>query len=167
MTSGVNAASFPSLKVEPKSMDFGSIEVGSSSLAQIVTITNDVDSTNVLAIFSVYLDGPNADSFIIQNDNCTGRMLDGSMSSTLELVFTPSSPESKNATLVVSSNVEPVGIELSGSGIATGNSQIIIPANNSPSINWPLLIGIVTLALVVVIPGLFLIRRKLGKQRPI
>ena len=158
----VNAASLPSLKVEPESVDFGAFTVGSSSPVQTVTITNKVDSTNVLTIYDIYLDGPDADSFIIKNDNCSGRILDGSISSTLELVFKPASAGSKNATLMIPSNatVKPYELALSGKGIAPNNGQTSKPTENGFSVNWPL---IAILVVVAVIVGLILTRRLTSK----
>jgi len=180
LTTIVHALSIPSLKVEPKSVDFGAFTVGSSSPAQTITITNDVDSTNVLVIFDIYLDGPDADSFTIINDNCSGRILDGSISSTLEVIFKPDSAGSHDVTLMVPSNATswPYELVLSGTGIALNNNQTSTlpdsetgntlsnnqtskPADNGLSTNWPLIIVIIVVVIVII--GLVLVRRLLSK----
>ena len=181
LTTIVHAASFPSLKVEPESVDFGAFTVGLSSPAQTITITNDVDSTNVLVIFDIYLDGPDADSFTIINDNCSGNILDGSISSTLEVIFKPDSAGNKDAILMIPSNATawPYEIALSGIGIASNNNQTSTPtdsetgntlnnnqtsepADDSLSTNWPLIIGIFV-GVVVVIAGILIARRLTSK----
>jgi hypothetical protein len=128
-TTLVQALSIPSLKIEPKSINFGAITVGLSSPGQTVTITNDWDSTNVLVIHNIYLDGPDADSYTIINDNCSGKTLDGSISSTLEVVFKPDSAGSKNAILMIPSNATswPYEVVLSGTGIAVNDNQTPTP----------------------------------------
>ncbi len=155
LASVIQAASFPSLRIEPKSIEFGSLEVGSLSPVKIVTITNDVDSTNVLTIFDIYVDGPDSDDFILMNDNCSGRILDGSISSTLEILFKPTTAGIKRAILMIPTNAttDPYELALSGTGVASNSNlktestvdkndnilitnQISKPDDNSPSMSW-------------------------------
>ena len=103
-TNIANALSVPSLKVEPIEIDFGLQAVGSSSAAKTVTISNEPDSTNVLTIYNIYIDGPDISSYSIIDDHCSGRILDGSMSSTLGIVFHPDSAGTKEAKLIIPTN---------------------------------------------------------------
>ncbi|UCE97472.1 MAG: choice-of-anchor D domain-containing protein [Dehalococcoidia bacterium] len=180
LTSVVQAASFPSLRVEPQSIEFESLEVGSSSPVQTVTISNYVDSTNVLTIFDIYVSGPDSDDFMIVSDHCSGRILDGSISSTLEIVFTPTTVGNREATLMIPTNAtaEPYKLALSGIGITSnsnlttksiideGDNLIItdqVPASNdsSPSMSWGWILVILSVSVLVVI----LITRTKGFKR--
>ena len=116
-----NALSVPSLKVEPIEIDFGLQAVGSSSPAKTITIGNGVGSTNVLTIYNIYIDGPDISSYSIIDDNCSGRTLDGSVSSTLGIVFHPDSSGTKEAKLIIPTNAwdKPFEIPLTGSTLFT------------------------------------------------
>ena len=100
----------------PSSMDFGTVNVGSSSSVNL-TITNP-GSADVL-IQRLVISGPNALDFIIQNENCTGPALLPSQICAIQIVFSPHAPGSKSATLSISSddpNTPTRTVSLSGSG---------------------------------------------------
>jgi len=104
------------ISIDPSSVDFSSINPGSSSSAQSLTITNT--GTNNLYISSITLTGADAAQFIMQNDTCSLMIIDPSGTCTIEVLFSPSISGAKNAVLSVPSNA-PSGtstVPLSGSG---------------------------------------------------
>ncbi len=107
----------PDITVAPTSIDFGSVQVGSSS-TQTVTVTND--GTANLNVGTISLGGANADQFAIHNDNCSGQALAPGASATVQVVFSPTSAGAKTATLSIPSNdpdENPVNVALNGTGI--------------------------------------------------
>ncbi len=115
----------PEISTFPSSMDFGTVNVGSSSSVNL-TITNS-GPVNVL-IQRLAISGPNAIDFIIQNENCTGPALLPSQICAIQIVFSPHAPGSKTATLSISSNdpntpTRTVPLNGSGSGFAPGTNE--------------------------------------------
>jgi hypothetical protein len=82
----------------------------------------------------IKVDGEDASSFLITNDNLSGRFILTGMSDTLEIAFTPDSPGPKEADLVLVTNatftleLTEFRVALSGEGITT---TITNPANGS------------------------------------
>lgn len=91
----------PKISVSSTSLNFGSVNVGSSS-SQNLTITNSGSAD--LVIHRLTTEGANVTDFITQNDHCTGTTLLTSGNCTVQLVFSPHSGGSKSATLSISSN---------------------------------------------------------------
>ncbi|MBI5206461.1 MAG: choice-of-anchor D domain-containing protein [Candidatus Firestonebacteria bacterium] len=109
--------SIPIISISPASKNFGAVNIQSSSSPNIFTIMNN--GGNNLFIEKVGLSGPNASEFVIQNDNCSDSTIIPAASATLDVVFSPKSIGTKNATLYVVSN-DPNSptktVNLSGSG---------------------------------------------------
>jgi len=91
----------PEISASPASIDFGSVNVGSSSSMNL-TITNS-GLADVL-IQRLAISGPNVIDFITQNDHCTGTTLLPSQNCTVQIVFSPHELGSKSATFSISSN---------------------------------------------------------------
>lgn len=109
----------PDSTVDPASVDFGTVTVGSSSSPETVTVSNDGIAS--LVIGTITMKGANAGQFSKQNDNCSGQTLAPGASATLEVVFTPTSEGAKPAALSIPSNdpdENPFNVPLSGTGTA-------------------------------------------------
>ena len=91
----------PEISASPASIDFGTVNVGSSSSVNL-TITNS-GSADVL-IQRLAISGPNVLDFITQNDHCTGTTLLPSQNCMVQIIFSPHAIGSKSATLSISSN---------------------------------------------------------------
>jgi hypothetical protein len=116
MGTGVSL-NFPDITVSPLSINFGSVNIGSSSNPQIITVRND--GTANLSIGSIALTGTNPSEFSKSIDACSGQILTPGGSCTSQIMFSPTSAGSKAATLSIPSNdpdENPVGVSLSGIG---------------------------------------------------
>lgn len=106
----------PDIYVNPESVDFGDVVVG-SSVAKQITVMNT--GTENLRIHSLQISGDNPEQFAIEND-ISGQTIEPGQSVTLTVKFSPTSSGTKNAVLTIPSN-DPdegeVNITLTGKGI--------------------------------------------------
>jgi hypothetical protein len=120
------------LRVDPDSVDFGAVNVGSASTEQTLT-ASDIGASN-LNIDSVSITGSNAGDFKVNQDNCSGQTLTAGQQATLGVVFTPAATGSRQAVLHVFSSdpsnpdyqVSLAGTGLSPAGGATGTAVFMI-----------------------------------------
>jgi thermitase len=108
----------PKISVSPASNDFGSINVGSSSLPQTFTVSNQ--GTANLLIGQITLTGSDAGEFGLRNDGCSGQTIGLQLSCTIQATFSPASAGTKNASISIPSNdtASPTAtISLTGSGV--------------------------------------------------
>jgi hypothetical protein len=108
------------ITVSPRSINFGSINVGDTSSPQSVTISNG--GVLDLEITSLSITGVDSPEFSIlsESDTCSGQTVQPSGACTVQLTFSPLSPGVKSATLEISSNdpyENPALVSLSGTGI--------------------------------------------------
>lgn len=148
----VNADSYPIVVLSSKSINFGSVIVGEFSDPSLLTVENDQHATNFLTVTEINIEGKDADDFFIRNDKLSGRLLETSMSSTVEVVFKPKSAGTKSAILVITNNatfdLELTTAEVILSGVGTGEAK----TNHV----WPNVIYIITgLLLLIVLFYLF------------
>jgi hypothetical protein len=124
------------LSVNPDSVDFGGVAVGSTSSVQTLT-ASDIGSSS-LNISSVSITGPNAGDFQVSQDNCSGQTLANGQSGTLGVVFTPATTGARQAVLHFFSSdpvVPDYQVSLTGNGLtpiggATGTAVFKIGANS-------------------------------------
>ncbi len=131
----VNAAynsivnTMPEISVSPMSIDFGSVNTGSSA-EQTITITSQGGAA--LTIGGIRLGGANPGRFAIRSDRCSGITVSPSGSCTLRIDFKPLSIGPKTATLSIESD-DPrnnvVTVSLKGLGTDT------LPPKGSLTIN--------------------------------
>jgi uncharacterized protein DUF6801/HYDIN/CFA65/VesB family protein len=111
----------PTLAVDPESVSFGSVTVGTSKDSS-VTVSNE--GTAALSITGVTVGGANGSEFFESND-CTNVAPDESCS--VDLTFTPAGEGSKSGTLTIQSN-DPTNpsleIALSGTGISDSTGGV-------------------------------------------
>lgn len=128
--------SVPDISPSPTSYDFGSVDVGSQSTAQIFTITNI--GTGDLTIGTLSLTGTDLSEFVIQNDTCTSQVLTPSSSCTVDGIFSPTSTGAKSANLSIPSDdpdTPALNVPLSGTGfIPTPDITVTPTLNNFGSI---------------------------------
>jgi uncharacterized repeat protein (TIGR01451 family) len=104
----------PDISVVPTSIDFGSVNIGSSSAAQSVTVTNN--GTVSLTIYNATV---NDGQFTILSGITPGDILAPSASRIITIIFTPAATGSQSASLTITSNdpdENPVNVDLSGTG---------------------------------------------------
>ena len=120
----------PEITVDPLAIDFGSVELGSSSAPETVTVSNN--GTAYLDIGTIALAGANADQFSTQNDNVSNQSIAPGASATVEVVFNPTSTSAKTATLSIPSNdfdEDQVDVALSGNGIPGAPHTVTLTAD--------------------------------------
>jgi pimeloyl-ACP methyl ester carboxylesterase len=134
----------PKISISPVSVNFGSVQVGSTSSPKMVKISNTGKSD--LVISNISITGSNASEFS-QTNNCT--TIPKGNSCTITVTFAPPSAGKKSATMSISSN-DPkkpkVNVKLSGNaksstspppppGTAPSNVSLIIncEATSTPS----------------------------------
>ena len=108
----------PELSISPSPFDFGTIEPGSKSPAQGFSVENV--GTELAAIESAALSGSDPDQFQIEADACSSEPLGQGSECSLSVVFAPTSPGTKSATLEVPSDdpESPATVAISGTGAA-------------------------------------------------
>ena len=113
---GTGIAPAPAVTFSPSTVSFPSINQGSSSLPQSLTVISSGNTT--LHISSVSLTGPDPSDFNFTN-NCTAPLAPASNCS-ISLVFSPTAPGQRTADLMITDDAQgsPQSVVLSGTGIA-------------------------------------------------
>jgi hypothetical protein len=108
------------IAINPSSVNFGSQPLNTSTAVTNVAIFNNSGSSNLI-INSLSILGTNATDFQVIGA-VTPISIGPSSSATLSLVFTPSAPGSRNATLSINDTAvgSPHAVPLSGTGIING-----------------------------------------------
>ena len=134
---GTGTAPGPVLNATPASLSFAGTDVGSSSAAKAVTVTNS--GTSSAAVSGVAVTGD-----FSQTNNCSS-VATGS-SCTVNVTFKPTASGNRTGTLTVTSNANnsPATVSLTGSGIgattnlalgatmtASGSAQSYVPSNTN------------------------------------
>ena len=117
----------PAVKAEPSSIDFGDQVAKMPSKSQRITVTNT--GVKKLYINSVVISGDERQDFAVVQDTCTGATIDSSKSCIIDVRFTPSATERRNAVIVLTDNAvdSPQKVPLTGKGI---NSAAVRPSGN-------------------------------------
>lgn len=108
----------PNISASPSSNDLGGINVGSSSLPQVFTMSNT--GTGNLVIGVIILTGANANQFTKQGDTCSGMAITPSATCTVNIIFSPTFVGILNGSLSIPSNdsdTPMLNIGLSGTGV--------------------------------------------------
>jgi hypothetical protein len=117
----------PTVMLSPTTLTFGSQMVGTSSAAQVVTVTNT--GTTTLLLKGIGISGNNHADY--SQTNTCGSTLAANASCTISVVFTPTKTGSRAATVSVADNAagSPQSVALSGTG--TAPTVTLSPANLS------------------------------------
>jgi len=108
--------------VTPSSVSFGSVNIGSSSLAQTFTFTNS--SSSSVSISTVA--SSNNSEFPKTNDLCTGRTVAANTGTcTFQVAFAPTATGTRASTVTISGTGPglPVSIALTGTGVTPGQAS--------------------------------------------
>jgi hypothetical protein len=120
----------PDISVSPTSVNFGDVTEGSSSSAEIITISNI--EVGDLHVGSITITGTGAASFSLDLTggvdpiDITPAIIPTGSDGTLTVTFNPTSTGTRNASLVITSNDpdEPtVTVTLTGNGVASGGGR--------------------------------------------
>jgi N,N-dimethylformamidase beta subunit-like protein/HYDIN/CFA65/VesB family protein len=116
--SGTGYVPAPIVSLSPAGLSFGNQNVGTTSAAQTVTLTNT--GTAPLSISSIGLTGTNAGDFA-ETNTCPsgGNTLAVNASCSISVTFTPSAATSRSASVTVTDNASnsPQSVSLSGTGV--------------------------------------------------
>jgi hypothetical protein len=112
-----------------KTVAFGTQQVGAASSPQQITLTNT--GTALLSPLAIAISGADAANFS-QTNNCGASVASGG-SCTINVVFTPSTADAKQASLLLTDNAadSQQTVALSGSGVAAAGILISAPAGAS------------------------------------
>jgi hypothetical protein len=112
----------PIVVLQPASIDFGTVRVGTTSTAKTVKVTNQGDGALVIGTPAV--SGPDAARFTVSagGATCANASVPPGGSCTISLRFTPDRAGAATATLLIPSNADgsPSQVPLSGSGKGKG-----------------------------------------------
>jgi hypothetical protein len=120
------AAPAPHIKTPLPTLTFPATQVGSTSGAQVATITND-GNANLVATF-VTIAGSNPGDFL-QSNNCTTVIPAASCAITVN--FKPTAAGSRSASISIASNAasSPDSVTVSGTGVAGAPNMVIALTN--------------------------------------
>ncbi|PYU92591.1 MAG: hypothetical protein DMG25_11805, partial [Acidobacteria bacterium] len=117
--SGVSSGTgSPAASLSPTSLTFGNQNVGTTSAARAVTLSNS--GSAALSVTSIAVTGTNAGDFA-QSNNC-GSSVAAAGSCTINVTFTPAASGTRSATVTVTDNAtgSPHTAGLTGSGVSSG-----------------------------------------------
>ncbi len=116
-------ASGPTASLSPTSLTFGNQNVGSTSAAQNITLSNS--GTAALSITSIAASGDYA-----QTNNC-GASLAAGANCAISVKFTPTAAGTRTGTITVTDNApgSPQTASLTGTGVAVGPSASLSPTS--------------------------------------
>ncbi len=125
--SGTGVTAAPVVTLNPTNVNFGNQNVGTTSAAQTVTLTNT--GTISLTVSSITLTGTNASEFT-ETNNCPASLAVNA-SCTLSMTFTPSANGARTASVGISDNAagSPQPLLLSGTGVTPNPAVTLSPTS--------------------------------------
>src|SRR5579859_4410326 len=113
-------------RVDPRSVTWGSVSLGSSGTPQTVTLSNL--GTSAIGISSIGISGANAGDFAISSKTC-GASLAGSSSCSVTISFTPLAAGARQGTLTFNHSGfhSSQSVPLSGTGTGTISTLTVTP----------------------------------------
>ncbi|MEO8972891.1 MAG: N,N-dimethylformamidase beta subunit family domain-containing protein [Ktedonobacteraceae bacterium] len=116
--SGTGSVLAPAVSFSPTSLSFGNQNVGTTSTAKTITLTNS--GTSSLTISNIGLTGTNSGDFA-QTNNCPGTLA-ANANCTISITFTPTANGSRSASLTLTDNAadSPQNAALTGTGTTAG-----------------------------------------------
>lgn len=124
------AAAESALEATPTQLSFAETELdgGGAPPQQPLSFLNGGVDTNVKA---VQITGPDASSFKLANDGCSGTILESAHACELQVSFTPVSNGLNNATLELFESNGTIEVPLSGTGVAgtlSAPASLVLPS---------------------------------------
>ena len=129
--SGTSAPA-PVVSLSPTSLSFSNQNVGTTSAAQTVTLTNSGNAA--LTISSIGLAGTNPGDFVQTNTCPTGSStLAAGSNCTISVTFTPTTSGSRSASVSITDNASdsPQSVALSGTGVTPAPAVTLTPSSLS------------------------------------
>ena len=130
MIAGGGLPPAPGVAFTPTSLSFGNQNIGTTSAAQSVTVTNS--GTAPLTITSISLSGTNAADFT-QTNTCPASpsTLAANATCAISVTFTPSASGARSASISLSDNASdsPQSAPLSGTGVTAAPSVTLTPTS--------------------------------------
>jgi hypothetical protein len=123
LTGTGSAASAPTVTLTPASLTFSSQQIGTSSAAQAVTLTNAGNATLNVGILQIAGD-------FAQINNCPSTLASNS-SCTLNITVTPTASGTRNGTLTISDNAQGSPQVLNLAGVGTDFSVASSPSSST------------------------------------
>jgi N,N-dimethylformamidase beta subunit-like protein/centrosomal CEP192-like protein/ASPM-SPD-2-Hydin domain-containing protein/HYDIN/CFA65/VesB family protein len=132
LIASANVGPAPAVTLAPTNVSFGNQNVGTTSAAQTITLTNS--GTAALTITSITLGGANAADFA-QISTCpiSPNTLAAGANCTLSVTFTPAASGARNASISIADNASgsPHSVPLSGTGVAPAPGVTLNPTSVS------------------------------------
>ena len=125
--SGTGLTSGPAVSLSSTFLNFGNQNLGTTSAAQSVTVTNT--GASALTISSVSVIGTNASDFA-ETDTCSSSIAVGA-SCTINVTFTPGASGTRSGGISLTDNASnsPQVISVSGTGVSTASGVVLNPSN--------------------------------------
>jgi uncharacterized repeat protein (TIGR01451 family) len=125
----------PVAQLSVTSIDFGNVEIGTTSAHRRLTITNTGDAGQSLFLSSETITGTDRTEFDVVSDTCVLNFIAAGSSCTIDLTFTPSAAGLRSATFTISDNAvnSPQTVSLTGTGVTpTADLAVSISASPNP-----------------------------------
>lgn len=123
---GIVAGGAPSISFDTAAVSFGNVHVPATSDMLSVTVTNAATATAPLEITNVTNVGPNAATFAIVQDTCTGKFLDPGMTCFVGVRATPATPTLLTSSLIFAdtdpTSPQTIPMTVTGTGGLSGRS---------------------------------------------
>ena len=128
----------PVFAITPLLKDFGTVISGSSSAAQVFTISNPGGGTLTITSGGISLTGANASDFTLTNANTYPINLGPGATATVSVAFTPASSGSKTANLQIVHNAtgSPSTVALTGNALPAGTLFESFEGTTFPPLGW-------------------------------
>ncbi|HET7029143.1 MAG TPA: choice-of-anchor D domain-containing protein [Candidatus Limnocylindrales bacterium] len=116
------------------SIDFGNVEIGTTSAHRRLTITNTGDAGQSLFVSSEVLTGTNRTEFAFVDDTCIANFVAAGASCTIDLTFAPTAAGVRTATFTITDNAvgSPQTVSLVGTG-ATPSADLAASISATPN----------------------------------
>jgi hypothetical protein len=123
----------PTVTVTPTSLNFGNVNVGTTSSAQVATFTNNSGTTVTLTSIAIIAGTPAAsatDYAITSASTCAAGAIAAGASCTVSVTFGPSVAATETATLVFtdSDSTSPQNVALTGTGVSVTTPDFTLTA---------------------------------------
>lgn len=121
----------PVASLSASQLDFGSVNEGSTSVAQTITMTNIGSGDLTFVAGAVTISGTDHSDFSISADSCSGATISPTSTCSVSVVFTPSTGSSESALLNFADNASgsPQSAHLIGTGVAATPTVTLSPAS--------------------------------------
>jgi uncharacterized repeat protein (TIGR01451 family) len=124
----------PVATITPSSLDFGTVEVGTTSAHRTITVTNTGDAGQDLMITAETLTPANSGFAIVTEHCATAGPIAAGTSCTIELTFTPPAAGARSAALSLTDNAagSPHTVSVTGTG-GTPSADLAVSISASPN----------------------------------